>query len=278
MREDFEVLCWQEAIPYLQNVNSQFTDIIYEISPPQNYRIIKATYHFGEHIFDRRKLQIPYNNKLYPIDSKEIPDDVRQEFATDELLMSIPLNKVIKNYLDTEDTTIPIKTFNPGDIVGLWATLCSNDESMLNTIYWTISAGCRSLYLLPKISDDRSFNRIKKEFNLSMDKPLTLFDQADLFNDISKFQNNDDMWSVDVLIFSKQWSNTNTIIMDKLRLYLYTKAWNDSKFLRDSQYFHYSVSKILNDSSLKTNPYIRDTLSHLYSISEGQRPSFLDFK
>ena len=146
---------------------------------------------------------------------------------------------------------------------------------MQTSKYWTISAGYKSLYLLPKISDDRSFNRLKKAFNLSADKPSQLFDQSNLFNQISKFQNEDNIWTADVLIFSKKWFDKSMDCFDKLRLYILEEACENSKFLRDYRYFNFSLSRVIGDIYLNPNPYIKDTINHLYLISEGQRPIFM---
>jgi hypothetical protein len=258
MRQDFELLNWQEATPYLHDINHDFANIILDIEPSKEYKIIKAQYRFGEHIYDKGMLQIPYKNKLLPIDSMELPADIRSQFPADELLLTIPLNKACENYFDTGDAILPIQVFNACDINALCLILCSDDTSMQISKYWTISAGCKSLYLLPKISHDRSFKRLKKEFNLTADKPLQLYDQSNLFNQISEFQDEDDVWTADVLIFSKKWFDIGVDCFDKLRLYLLESAWEKSKFLRDYRYFKFSLSNAISDSNLNPNSYIKD--------------------
>lgn len=107
-----------------------------------------------------------------------------------------------------------------------------------------------------------------------MKKPDNLLDQRDVFEKISKRQYRD-KWYVDVLFFTKEWfTQENEKALEPFKLFLYRQGWGSTTFLRDSLSFKFEVSSILAEQELKPNPYIIDTIDHLYAIGYGYHPGF----
>ncbi|AIT09615.1 hypothetical protein LO80_06325 [Candidatus Francisella endociliophora] len=269
-----QLLSWQNVAAEVEKVNPQLAQVINSIEIPQNCKVIKASYNFGDHILDKGTLHLPYKGKIYPIGSKELPKEIVRELSYTNIPVGLPLNKIIEVYLDNDNFTIPFSISSPGDIFALWSILSADDSIYKqHAASWNMTAGSRSLHLLPKTSDARSFNRLKKELSLkNIKKPKNVLEQWNLFKAISDTQTSEDKWSIEVLFFSKEWFENKKL--DSLRLYLHSMGWRETGFLRDSINFKFKLSHVLTDSNLKPNPYIVDTLHHLYAIRRSFYPGF----
>ncbi|AIT09359.1 hypothetical protein LO80_04835 [Candidatus Francisella endociliophora] len=275
-KESWELLSWQDAVPHISEVNNDLAETIKNISPPDDCGFVKVRYEYSQLILENGKVHIPYGDKLYPLGSKELPNYVNDELGYTDIPMGLPLNKLLELYLRQGQYDIPFSIYNPGNIFSLWSGLQFGVSAPHKRFKkgWSIAAGNRSLYLLSKISDTRSYNRLKKEFSLDSKKPENLLEQRDVFEKISKYQYRD-RWYVDVLFFSKGWfSEKNEKALESFKLFLYRQGWASTTFLRDSISFKFDVSSILAEQNSKPNPYIIDTIDHLYAIGYGYHPGF----
>lgn len=171
-KEALELLSWKEAESHISQVNPKLADVINEISPPNDCKFVRVRYEYADRILEEGKVHIPYNGSLYPIGSSELPEYINSELGYTDIPMGLPLNKLLELYLSQGQYDIPFSIYNPGDIFSLWSGLQFGVSAPHKRFKkgWSISAGNRSLYLLSKISDTRSYNRLKKAFNLDCEK------------------------------------------------------------------------------------------------------------
>lgn len=274
MKDRCEIISWQEAIPQLEQINPKLSVLIKNLELNNNHKFIKVKYNFGEEIFKNGVLNIPINDQLKPISAQEVPTSIKDALKYHHIPLGVSINKILEGYLKNKNgVIIPHSIYNPGGLIGTITNL-SKKEFISDEKYWSLTAGNRSLYLLPKISDDRSYNRLKKEFNFDIPKPTGLTHQHQIFKCISESAISQDYWQAEVYFFSEEWFNESNSSYLDFQLYLYQEAWERTKAQRQTQYFHYEISNILDDSYLKPNPYVLDILYYLHNITEGDRAGF----
>jgi hypothetical protein len=144
---------------------------------------------------------------------------------------------------------------------------------------WNRSAGCRSLFALPKISDTYSHQRLQKSLDIEINAPKTLQEQWQLFVQIYRANFDKSSCNCEVLYFSKQWilDIKNNPKWHELHLYLLSEAWTKSSFWRNEVAFRLVYNNFLNQLSakgIKTKPRILAVVKHLILIRLGLLPGF----
>lgn len=269
-----EVISWQEALPRLKSVNSEFARLISGLELNANNTFIKITYGYGDKIYKGGILYVPVQGKLWPITSSVVPRNIRDALSYHRIPLGITINKTLEGYLNsTKGLIIPHSIYNSGDLIGTISNL-SKDKYNWCSPYWNLTAGNRSLYLLPKITSERGYSRLKKTYGLTMQKPRLLGEQHIVYKCMNRRNSDEPIWRAEIFFLTKDWfKSTMRAYMDFI-LYLYKLAWKMTENLRLNQYFYYEISNVLNDCYLKPNPYVIDILLYLHGISVGQHAGF----
>jgi hypothetical protein len=138
-----------------------------------------------------------------------------------------------------------------------------------------MTAGARSLFLLPKISESASHNQLKKAFHLKTEKPTNLLDHWKIFKEITNHPAFGEKWETELLFFSREWFET---LNDKswltFKSYLLGYAWNNSEFWRNQYTWDAIFSLIAKRKNMKPNPYHVDIVKHLFALGVGAVPGF----
>ncbi|AXA32985.1 hypothetical protein [Francisella adeliensis] len=273
--ETLELLSWQDVKNDVMAYNAAFADVINKLDPPKDFKLVRARYKYGDEIFKKGILHLRYKGKLIPFSSREIPSEYTKELSYALTPLGMSLNKNLEMFITHDDSVVPISVFKAGQLFGVWNILSNNDS--LHYQYRnsrTITAGNKSNYILPKISDTRSFNRLKKEFKLNLAKPSESHCQLELFKAMDRTQPKNE-WYAEVIFFSKDWfDECNELKTQELKLHIYELGWQEMSFLREKVAFNFNLSNILTTSNLKPNPYVTDIVHHLYAIRRGFYPGF----
>ncbi len=173
-----QVLTWQDVREDVLKVNPGLVEYVDEINPSKSFRIYKVRYPFGSYILKTGMLQLVNDkgkvvNALDDSISKQIQSDL---IYTPNMPIGVVLNRTIELYWKLDNNIITYNLMRPGRIFSLYASLLKPGESAHDGMMWNITAGVRSLMLLPKISDASGFKRLKKEFNLTAPRPTGLHD------------------------------------------------------------------------------------------------------
>ncbi|AIT09358.1 hypothetical protein LO80_04830 [Candidatus Francisella endociliophora] len=272
---NIELVSWQEAQSVISKVNPDLAKVIDEIAPNESCKFFKTTYHFGDDIVKNGELHIPFKGELHPISATSLPASIVNELSYSNIPVGLPVDKNIEIYFEDSRGVVPYDNCVPGSLFSMRSLFSHDYNHQEFTQTWNISAGARSLYLLPKISDTRSFNRLKRAFSPNIAKAKDMFGQWDIFKLISENSDDKGKWTVDVYFFTKDWfdeaKNANLSI---LKLYFYDYMWPFFSRIGNSISFKYNFSNILIDESMSVNSYILDTLYHLYSIRHNIFPGF----
>ncbi len=276
-RPAIEKLTWKQARDDVVKANPQLANEIDKIDPGNDFLLIKARYPFGATILDKGVLHLPTDNQqLLSIDNPDLDPEIRESLTYAQTMpMGVVLNNSIELFLLEGRRVVPFSLMRTGKIFALWTVLEIMQSAHLGHI-WSITAGARSLIMLPKISDVTYYKKLKREFNLFSSVPKDFLDEWEVFKELAQCATFPEPWSVEVLFFSGKWlENQKDPKWRLLRSYLMETAWHETAYLRNQVVLDFAFSCALEAKNLKPNPYLTDTVKHLYSIGTGTYPAFI---
>jgi hypothetical protein len=274
-----EELLWADVRKSIHLLNPEFAQICDQISPDQQYPLYKLRYPYGARIVDTGEFYLPtVDGELISIKDNAVPLVLKEKLG----YCAIPLSFVLHNnnevFVETTNRVIPLNFFKPGDFFGIFESMNSITNLDLPPI-WSVTAGGRSVFLIPKISDRVSHARIQKEFGITIQAPTDLLGQWNVFKEIHRAVNTKEKWYNEILVFSDKWLETKSHdkAWSNFHEHLFKISWKQSKLLRDVIEFGLlwaSFSEIISNRGIKPRTYIVDTLKHLTSIVGGSGVAF----
>jgi len=127
-----------------------------KIDPGKSYPILKVTYPFGTKIFEKGVFYLPTTDKqAIAITDSSIPTRIQQQLAYSSLPMGIILEHGTEVYSKSEDRVFSLVYFAHGFNLGIW-------EFFDTASPFSVSAGARSLFMLPKITNASGHRRLSK--------------------------------------------------------------------------------------------------------------------
>lgn len=273
-----EKLTWNQIRDEVKIVNPELTNLIDEFDPNEDYTIYKVKYSWGQHLLEKGMLYLPNSeNKLVRIDDSSLDPKITSDLFYNS---NMPVGMVLKNsaelYINVLDRIVPWVFLKEASLFGLWIGLeGENHPSNHHAKSSNIVAGSRSTLFLPKISDIGSFKRLKKTFNLQCDPPTNLTDQWPLMYQLSLHSDFGQKWQTEVIYFSSKWLECiNNIHWKLFRNYLLEIAWRGTNYLRNQVIFDIIFSCALAEKNLKPNPFLSDTVKHIFAISQAGYPGY----
>lgn len=269
---------WQDVRSQVMAVNPGVAACIEQISPGADLYFYKAQHPFGFNIVEHGYYQLcdPAGNSISILDP-QVPDELRDDLSFN--LHSNPLSLILSGstelYLEMRNQIVPFSLTKQGALISAWRA--SNPETSQHPPFlWNISAGARSLFTLPSISENVSHRRLAKAMGLRNSKPTGLMDQWSWFKDMAHTEVLSSPWSCEMLIFPKRWSER--IVSDAafrpLYDYILRQNWVGSEHMRHVFLWDCMFSLIIEQNNLYAAPPIVDTVKHLFSIAVGSRPGF----
>jgi hypothetical protein len=271
-------LHWKDVRVEFAKKNAELAKVIDEIDPGSEYTLFKVNYPFGSEILKNSRLFVP-NNKgaLVPLNSTDIPKNIQDKLSynINSNPVSIILNHTAELFIVLENHTIPLYgLISPGKVFGTWRIL--NPNRSHNPVFiWDMTAGARSTFMLPKISETAGYAKLRREFQLNIDNPKQLLDHWGIFKEIANHPDFGDDWSLEILFFSKKWfERLNDKKWIHFKMHLLEKAWEGSEFFRNQFMWNLAFSLIQKDRKIKPDPYDTDTVKQLLAMGIGALPGF----
>lgn len=274
-----EQLTWTEARDSVKAVNPDLTKIIDNISPDNSFPLFRASYAYGSKIINQGVLQLPSKSgSPISIHDSVVPKTIKKHlgynFYTNPV--SLMLNKSAEIFFILDKKTIPLYGLIPaGKVFSTWKVL-NVSPSHGPAFLWDMTAGARSILMLPKISEQGGHTRICKAFNIKAGKPDSLLSQWHVFREIANSPYFETDWKMDILFFGKKWFDH--LFDDRfiyLQRYLYHEAWEGSNYFRHQFIWNLIFSLIQQKRHIKFDPYIANTVEHLLAIGIGVMPGFI---
>tara|TARA_R110000868_G_scaffold291709_1_gene552249 strand:- start:15408 stop:16712 length:1305 start_codon:yes stop_codon:yes gene_type:complete len=268
---------WKEVRKKVKQVNQPLFDEIEDLAPDDSIPFYLGKYGFGDHIMLDGSLGVPDDKgNIISLRSsgvdKTLVDDL--DYAP-----NLPIGLVTKNtaelYYMSGEQIVPWIFMYPGRIFSLWGGLQPPGTSAHAGKIWQVTAGARSIFMLPKIEEKRGYVKLEKEFGIGLPVPKKIFDQWHLYRDILQSPGMNSDWHTEIVLFSRSFrEKLDTKKYLSLKNYLFETAWLDTSFLRDQVVFETVFSSALYECNLKPHQYLVDTAKHIYKIAQGAYVGF----
>ena len=270
---------WSEIKNQVKQVNKTLYEAIEKISLSGDFKLIKATYAFGDLILKNGKLNLPISGEgIIPFDDPKIPQHLQQQLNYSKTPMFLILQKAVEVFSDIGSRVIPLNLFQPGKLLGLFEVMDSLMDFESHP-KWSATAGTRTIFTLPKIAENSGLKRLKSEFGLRSSSSLRSFDEHwENFVTIANHPKLNSNWTCEILIFPDSWINKNfQSAWFPFYQHIYSLAWTEAqraigKQVDNLNWQEYSVA--IATRRLKPPPYLVDQIRHIIGITEGHWPGF----
>ncbi len=274
-------VAWDDVREQVKKVNPELHEIIDQLATDRTYKLYKGCYPYGYESVKQGKLfWVNSEGQAVPLTDHSIDNQLKNELGYN--LGSNPVSLVLKNsfeiFIIVEDHTIPFVVVPQGKMLSTWLVLEQQHDAFCQPAFlWNVSAGSRSIFMLPKISTLDKYNYLRKEFKLKNDVPRRLLDHGEVFKELANSPYFGDLWTAEILYFGKKWFGhleDQSHEWMQFYNYLYKKAWSGSEYWRTAFVWDMAFSLIQKWKNLRPNPYIADTVKHLLAMSIGAYPGF----
>jgi len=276
-----EEVKWSDVRDEVFKCNPELAEKCDGISKHGEYSLFKMHYLYGASVVNNGKFCVPTTDgQIIAIDDDRIPNFLRQKLNYSHIPLSLIMNNSNEVFIKIQNRITPLNFLNSGELFGVFEVMnllgLLTPNSPLDMPIWSVSAGARSTFMIPGISDMIGHNRIKKKLSADITLPYSLADHWQTFVDINKHTNSN--WYNTILVFSKDWfENQNTFAYINLYKYLVAQCWKQFQLLEDFTEFSLLWSfftHTINKRNLKPRPYLIDTVKHLILIVKGSSVAF----
>lgn len=271
---------WAKVRDRVDSVNPEFAAIVDRLEPGPDYSLFKVRYPYGADFLKTGELQIPNaEGDLVPVTHPGVAENVRFKLGYSAVPLGICLNTSGEVYVNMDERIIPVHSFKPGSVFGLWEVLEPRGSAFAKRI-WNIAVGARSLFMLPKISDHIGLNRLSKAYDLKiLVSPKSIFEQHALFTEIAHSANIENKWHSEILFFSSKWFEPDLDNNAWLRFqhFMLHKEWLQNIYWRNKATFELigqAFASAQSSKNLRANTYLIDTVMYLISLGVSANPGF----
>jgi hypothetical protein len=266
-QDEPRILEWKEIKNHLEKINPSLSALIDQINPGREYPLIKAQYPFGDLIVSNG-----YFSHL---------GSLTNHISYSPIPLFLVLNKTLEVFIRTNDRVIPLNVLEEGDLVGLFETIDAL-FSEKSSPPWYVSSGMRSIFLLPRITDQSRYKRLDLKYQISSYRQVRkLEDHWYFFKNLAESSNFNQQWYSEILIFTSPWFNRKKNDSKAWRNfydYIFEQAWKVASFALSK--FNVSLEwesfvSAVSKRRLKPNPYISDNIKHLMMLAEAKLPGFM---
>lgn len=275
-------LSWMEAKSIIKKTRPELYQALEEVQPSSEYTFIKATYAYGSYIRKDGMTYLPtVNGDTVPLTHASVPASIRDSLVNELSPLGLVLNKAVEIYFEAPERIVPSAIKKTGYFFGVWPffdELYNLNSRRFNQ--WTLTAGARSIFMLPSISDAHGHAKIQRDLGITKRAPKELGEHHGVFKEIAKrhIQDPKHSWQCEVLFFTKKWTtNINAPHMLPLKMYWLSIAWQQSAKCRlqlDNNIAWEAYIHEVRDQGVKAGPYVINTIKHLSALRDGSYPGF----
>lgn len=277
-RSSIKKIFWRDISRDVLQVNPEFHREVELNSPGNDYPIYLLDIPYGDVIGDELSQFIPDNEGGYTrLNSSELPNQIVNDlgYGAETSPLGLLLHNNMEFYVDlkAQRQTLPFAILKPGRFYNPRIVLkeSENEISYAPSDILKANSGARTIFALPYLTCQTSFTRLHKEIG-NFPIPVDIYDHCDFFKTI--LNNINSKWSTKLIYFSKKW--VDSIMLDPKWLGVKNHIKNVSptadQHSTSEPYFHVFYSLLLNNVSHVVNPYLTDTLRHVFNILLGAYP------
>lgn len=276
------LVSWNQVKKDVETVNPVLAAIINKLKLSKNHLLVKASYPYGSLVMKRSLLMLPNDSgEIVPITDPSIDTQIKAALGYN--LNSNPVSLVLKNsfeiFLPLADRIIHLSgLIHPGTAFGAWRVL-NPGKSENPAFIWDMTAGARSVFMMPKITETLRHRALKNKYDLLEDVPRTLMKHWDVFKEIASHDSFKQNWDAEILYFSESWfTHLDDPAWYEFYNYFKKSAWGASEFWRNQATYNLISSLILNEYEGKPSAYIMDTAKYIIHVAMGALPGLAPAK
>lgn len=273
---------WSDCAAEVERVAPELADIINQLSPGAKLPFYIAEYPYGSKIVHNGFFQLPDKTSgLVTLEdysgNQAVKKNLGYNFGANPV--GLVLKGSIELYIEEDNRIIPYNLIQAGATFGTWRIFDPVASHCPPNFPWEMTAGARSVFMQPKISDTLSHQRLAAEFNIDDTPPRGMLEHWNVFRQISRQSNFSEKWTLRVIFFSKQWfdnihQNKASALWRQFYYYLYQISWKSSEFWRNQFLWDLTFSRIQEQRQLKIPAYIADWAKHVFTVGVGALPGF----
>ncbi len=271
---------WKDVRDSVRAVDAKLADLIDNIDPDPSYQLLKVAYSYGDLILKDGVLQLPMTDRqLLPIDDPLLDKSIKEKLSYSQIPLFLTLHNCNEVFIDTGKRIIPLNLFQPGSLLGLFESVDYMFGQQVKP-KWSMSAGARTIFTLPKINESSGLKRLRFHYHLPYDLKIQHFsDHWQLFKLIAAHENFTQTWHNEVLFFTKEWlvKRNGDPHWVEFHDYLFKHAWHQSRFAIgkvDLSLCWETFAEAISSRRLKPTPYLADQIKHIMLIVSGKWPGF----
>jgi hypothetical protein len=270
---------WLEIKEAVKAINIPLYKMIEQLPLNKKHKLYKARYRFGDTIFTRGVFGLPITGGgTLTLKDGAIPSVLQKELGYKIVPMGLILTKSVEVFFENKNYVIPSKLYFPETIFGLWEAFDPDPPKPLVNV-WNLTAGARSICMLPSISDAVLYKKLQQKFNLKdSGPPNKLIMHHKLFTELSRhIEKYDQEWFCEVLFFGKEWLNSQEAFK-AFENYLLKQAWAQSYNCRTKMDYDIAwgnFNEKVTERNWKPKPYNLAIMKHLLAIGDGIYPAFV---
>lgn len=276
-----EEVIWKDVKDEVKSVNQELYRVIEDLKPTKNFTLFKARYPYGANICDYGIFNVPCEDgTMAPISSDNVSKNIRDKLSYNPMPVALILKNNVEVFSEFDNRFIPIELFTPGTIFGTWE-IFDAPQVKEQTRNWSFNAGGRSIFILPKLTNDNLHRKLHAKYDISPSPPRHLSEQYNIFKTIVNDSKSSKVWENEIIFFPRNWiSNSEISVNNKwvcFRHLLLKEAW---KYASNWRYqlaiglVWRSLSLEIDKKHMRTRPYLVDTIKHLISIAIGTALGF----
>lgn len=253
---------WSTIRDNIASLNPHLAAAIDACQPSQQESFWLADLPYGSNLIESGQWRLNQPDQQHP----HFPSQV-SEFC------GVVLNHSVESFHQFSERLAPLHCYLPGEIIGL------DHHHLFSQQYGTpasynLTAGARSLFMLPKITDSASHKNVQREFNIRASTPKKLMQHWDIFRQLAAQVDGGKGWQASVLILPTSLLDPYNKKYHTLQYFLSQQAHQKQEYWRHQYLWDLTFSRIKLKRNLKPNPYLADTCKHLFAIAVGAVPGF----
>lgn len=270
---------WEDVRHDVQRVDRHLANMIDDVSKKTGHKLYKARYCYGDRIVTHGKFHLPLKDGgTVPLKEPDVATILQKHLGRKSVPMGLILTNSVEIFFETKRYVVPSKLFGPGKLFGLWEAFDPDPLDSLVSI-WNLTAGARTICMLPSISDAVLYKKLQREFALSSTMPPSkLLEHHHLFTELSRhIVDEEQKWYCDILFFSDDWLHSNQNLLN-FENYLLRQAWSQSYNCRSKMDYDISWETLHEEITMrnwKPRPYNIAIIKHLLAIADGIYPAFI---
>lgn len=220
-----EKLDWNRALQLIKKIKPELSLLLKQISiNTDDLFFYRASYAFGDKIIgDKQTFLSLENGGSIALVDKRIPEEISLDLCYDqerENPLGLVLSKTSELYMGAEALDYSSKLLRTGDFFGVPKALDSENPDRSSILNFNLNAGGRSLFMLPKISDNILYLKACQSLKLSIPSPQKTDEHWQIFVALAtQLKSN---WECEILYFSRKFIQALRLKeFSELSLYFY---------------------------------------------------------